>query len=47
MTACVLSTLVVSLVQRESIYTMKLKRLGIDPEQRPDVNPLKTLYGAT
>jgi CIC family chloride channel protein len=35
---------VVSLVQRESIYTMKLKRQGIDLEQRPDANPLKTLY---
>jgi CIC family chloride channel protein len=44
MTACVLSTLVASLAQRESIYTMKLKRLGIDLEARPDANPLKALF---
>jgi len=44
MTACVLSTLVASLAQRESIYTMKLKRLGIDLEARPDANPLKGLF---
>jgi CIC family chloride channel protein len=44
MTACVLSTLVASLVQRESIYTMKLKRLGIDLEERREENPLKALF---
>jgi CIC family chloride channel protein len=44
MAACVLSTLVASLAQRESIYTMKLKRLGIDLEDRPDANPLKGLF---
>jgi CIC family chloride channel protein len=44
MTACVLSTLVASRIQRESIYTLKLKRSGIDLEARVEANPLKALY---
>jgi CIC family chloride channel protein len=44
MTACVLSTLVASLVQRESIYTMKLKRLGIELAGQQESNPLKGLF---
>jgi CIC family chloride channel protein len=44
MTACVLSTLVASRIERESIYTLKLKRQGIDLEARLDANPLKSLY---
>jgi CIC family chloride channel protein len=44
MAACVLSTLVASLLERESIYTLKLKRQGIDLGERQDTNPLKALY---
>jgi CIC family chloride channel protein len=44
MTACVLSTLVASLLERESIYTLKLKRQGIDLAERQEANPLKALF---
>ena len=39
MAACVLSTLVASLVQRESIYTMKLKRAGHRPRSATRCKP--------
>lgn len=44
MAACVLSTLVASRLQRESIFTMKLKRLGIELGGEQQVNPLKALF---
>jgi chloride channel protein, CIC family len=44
MTACVVSTLVATRIERESIYTLKLKRSGIDLELRAPANPLKSLY---
>jgi CIC family chloride channel protein len=44
MAACVLSTLVSQLLSRDSIYTMKLARQGIDIFRRDDPNPLKNLF---
>jgi CIC family chloride channel protein len=44
MTACVVSTLVATRIQKESIYTLKLKRQGIDLDVRAPANPLKSLY---
>ncbi len=44
MAACVVSTLVASVLQPESIYTLKLKRQGIDLEDRSAANPLKALF---
>jgi CIC family chloride channel protein len=44
MAACVVSTLIASVVQPESIYTLKLKRRGIDLEDRTAANPLKALF---
>jgi CIC family chloride channel protein len=44
MAACVLSTLVSQLLSRDSIYTMKLARQGIDIFRRDDPNPLKHLF---
>jgi CIC family chloride channel protein len=44
MAACVLSTLVSQLLSRDSIYTMKLVRQGIDIFRRDDPNPLKNLF---
>lgn len=44
MAACVLSTLTAGLLQRESIYTLKFKRRGIELPEREDPNPLKSLY---
>jgi CIC family chloride channel protein len=44
MIACVLSTVTAGLLQRESIYTLRLKRRGIELPEREDPNPLKSLY---
>ncbi len=44
MTACVLSTLVSQLLHRESIYTSKLKRSGVDLYEKQDPNVLRNLY---
>jgi CIC family chloride channel protein len=44
MTACVLSTLTAGLLQRESIYTLKFKRRGIELPEHENPNPLKTLF---
>jgi CIC family chloride channel protein len=44
MAACVLSTLVSQLVSRDSIYTSKLRRQGIDIFKREDPNVLKGLF---
>jgi CIC family chloride channel protein len=43
MAACVVSTLVASFVQRESIYTMKLVRRGVEIRPQEDANVLKSL----
>jgi CIC family chloride channel protein len=43
MAACVVSTLVSSFIQRESIYTMKLVRRGIDIRTQDDPNLLKAM----
>jgi len=43
MAACVISTLVASFIQRESIYTMKLMKRGIDVRKQEDPNVLKRL----
>jgi len=43
MAACVVSLTVVTLLQRESIYTMKLVLRGIDVRKAPDPNVLKSL----
>ncbi len=44
MAACVISTLVATFLKHDSIYTLKLRRRGIDmfPEEEPNV--LKTLF---
>ena len=44
MAACVVSTLVTTFVQRDSIYTMKLTRRGIDLFEEENQNVLKSLY---
>ncbi len=44
MTACVVSTLVAQLMERESIYTSKLMRQGIDLQAKEDPNVLKGLF---
>ena len=44
MSACVVSSLVSQLLSRDSIYTSKLRRQGIDLEETVDPNVLKTLY---
>jgi CIC family chloride channel protein len=44
MVGCVLSTLVSQLLSRESIYTLKLVRQGIDIFRRDDPNPLKGMF---
>ncbi len=44
MAACVLSTLVAQLLSRDSIYTSKLRRQGIDIFKREDPNALMELY---
>lgn len=44
MSACVISTLVCQLLSRDSIYTSKLRRQGIDLFAEEDPNVLKGLY---
>ena len=44
MTACVVSSLVSQLLSRDSIYTSKLRRQGVDLEETTDPNVLKSLY---
>ncbi len=44
MASCVVSTLVAQLMFRDSIYTAKLRRQGIDLSAREDPNVLKSLY---
>ena len=44
MAACVLSTLIASLLSRDSIYTAKLRRQGVDIFRQDDPNVLKTLF---
>jgi CIC family chloride channel protein len=44
MAACVVSTLVATLLKRDSIYTLKLRERGIDPFRTEDPNVLKNLY---
>jgi CIC family chloride channel protein len=44
MLACVLGTLVASVLQSESIYTMGLKRRGVDLSAHQETNPLKALF---
>jgi CIC family chloride channel protein len=44
MSACVVSSLVSQLLSRDSIYTSKLRRQGIDLGESADPNVLKSLY---
>jgi chloride channel protein, CIC family len=44
MAACVVSTIVSMLFQRDSIFTLKLRQRGIEPFAQEDPNVLKTLY---
>ena len=44
MAACVVSTLVTTYLHRDSIYTMKLRRRGIDLYEESSHNVLKSLY---
>jgi CIC family chloride channel protein len=44
MAACVVSTLVTTFLQRDSIYTMKLRRRGIDLYEEESHNILKSLF---
>jgi CIC family chloride channel protein len=44
MAACVISTLVTTFLSRDSIYTQKLRRRGVDLTQDQDPNILKGLY---
>lgn len=44
MAACVVSTLVATFLERDSIYTMKLTRRGIDLFEQEEHNVLKNLY---
>ncbi|MCS5636964.1 MAG: chloride channel protein [Myxococcota bacterium] len=44
MTACVVSSLVSQLLSRDSIYTSKLRRQGVDLDETTDPNVLKSLY---
>jgi CIC family chloride channel protein len=44
MAACVMSTLVSTFLQRDSIYTMKLRRRGIDLFEAEEPNVLRALY---
>jgi len=43
MAACVISTLIATLIRKDSIYTLKLRRRGVDLFQSTDVNVLKTI----
>jgi CIC family chloride channel protein len=44
MTACVISTLVTTYFTRDSIYTQKLRRRGVDLAKDEDANVLKSLF---
>ncbi len=44
MAACVVSTLVSTFLERDSIYTMKLRRRGIDLSEEVSANVLKDLF---
>jgi CIC family chloride channel protein len=44
MAACVVSTLLVTRLKRDSIYTLKLRRRGIDIFKEEDPNVLRSLY---
>ena len=44
MAACVVSTIVSMLLRKESIYTLKLLRRGVDITQEQDPNALKGIY---
>ena len=44
MIACVISTMVAGLLRRDSIYTLKLRRRGIDPQADQDPNVLRSLF---
>jgi CIC family chloride channel protein len=44
MTACVISTLVTTFLYRDSIYTQKLRRRGVELKRDEDPNVLKSLY---
>lgn len=44
MAACVVSTLLVTRLKRDSIYTLKLRRKGIDIFKEEDPNVLRSLY---
>jgi CIC family chloride channel protein len=44
MAACVVSTLVATFLQRDSIYTMKLRRQGIDLLEEENANVLKGIF---
>ncbi|MCH2169422.1 chloride channel protein [Myxococcota bacterium] len=44
MAACVVSTLVTTFLHRDSIYTMKLRRRGIDLYEEEDSNVLRGLF---
>jgi chloride channel protein, CIC family len=44
MAACVISTLVATLLRRDSIYTLKLRLRGLDPFKEDDPNVLKSLF---
>ena len=44
MAACVVSTLVTTYLNRDSIYTMKLRRRGIDLDHEEPSNVLKSLF---
>jgi CIC family chloride channel protein len=44
MTACVISTLIATLLREDSIYTLKLRLRGIDPFREEDPNVLRNLY---
>jgi CIC family chloride channel protein len=44
MAACVVSTLVATFLKRDSIYTLKLRRRGVELEQTEDPNVLRTLF---
>jgi CIC family chloride channel protein len=44
MAACVVSSLIAMFLSRDSIYTMKLTRRGVDLHREDDPNVLKSLY---
>ncbi len=44
MAACVVSSLLAMLLSKDSIYTMKLKRRGVDLHREDDPNVLKSMY---